>query len=70
MLQPGLRNAKSGVKVATPLLKPRARTAFTYQKLKYCTTLRYQKKPKSFTEAKCETNLLPFLIPKIISFVT
>ena len=52
MLQPGLRNAKSRVKVATPSLKPRARTAFTYQKLKYCTTLRYQKKTKSFTEAK------------------
>ena len=44
MLQPGLRNAKSRVKVATPSLKPRARTAFTYQKLKYCTTLRYLKK--------------------------
>ena len=48
MLQPGLRNAKSRVKVATPSLKPRARTAFTYQKLKYCTTLRYQKKNKIF----------------------
>ena len=29
-----------------------------------------KKKTKSFTEAKYETNLLSFLIPKIISFVT